>query len=374
MRWSGAIDWPTVAGVATAHDWLPLTPLASARLGLEPLRIEHAEEMARVLDNRQLFTFTGGQPATIAELRSRYAQQIVGHLPDRSQRWLKWVARRHADAQAVGFVQTTVSWQDQRAHVDVGWVIGTAYQHRGYAHKAAQLMLDRHCRWPAIDTQVKRNFAEAKRAAPEADRRSSPDCRDRSICRCTAGHVGHEPSSWGSLAGSSDNGPRSANSASHSCYVRVKKCGILSLRSGDANHGNQRGRRPQRKLFPMRTSKIIAAVAVAAFAAAGGSALTGSGVTDNAGASSYVGGTVNQAVTGAVLSTIGYTYSDTTNTAVTVITLTFGDAVTNGKTPTLLVSATAADVFTCTAITATVSVCTAATPDVGVTNVAITVP
>jgi RimJ/RimL family protein N-acetyltransferase len=142
MRWSGAIDWPTVAGMAIAQDWLPVTPLAGARLRLEPLGVEHAEEMAQVLDNPQLHTFTGGQPATIAELRSRYAQQIVGHSPDRSQRWLNWVARRNDDAQVVGFIQPTLSCQDQQPYAEVAWVIGTAYQRRGYAQEAAQLMLD----------------------------------------------------------------------------------------------------------------------------------------------------------------------------------------------------------------------------------------
>jgi hypothetical protein len=118
-----------------------MTPLTGERLLLEPLRVEHAEEMARVLDDRQLHTFIGGQPATSAELRGRYVKQIVGHSPDRSQRWLNWVAHRNDDGRLVGFVQATVSHQDHQLCADVAWVIGTAYQRRGYAQEAAHAQL-----------------------------------------------------------------------------------------------------------------------------------------------------------------------------------------------------------------------------------------
>jgi len=124
-----------------------------------------------------------------------------------------------------------------------------------------------------------------------------------------------------------------------------------------------------------KSIKFICAIAVAGLVAAGASAFTGTGVTDNAPGSVFVGGTVNQGVTGATLSNIAYTYSDPTKTAVSTIVLTFADA-TNGATPTALVTATAADVFTCTAIAAGtfISTCTGATPDPGMSNVAITVP
>jgi len=119
-----------------------LRAVAGERLLLEPLRVEHAEAMACLLDDPQLHIFTGGRPATVAELRSRYAEQVVGHSADGSQRWLNWVARRQDDAQLVGFVQATVSYQDRQPRAEVAWVIGTAHQRRGYAHEAAQLIVD----------------------------------------------------------------------------------------------------------------------------------------------------------------------------------------------------------------------------------------
>jgi hypothetical protein len=55
-----------------------------ARLVLEPLRLEHADEMAPLLDDSRLHTLTGGRPATLDELRETYAQQVAG----RSARWI----------------------------------------------------------------------------------------------------------------------------------------------------------------------------------------------------------------------------------------------------------------------------------------------
>jgi len=62
-----------------------------------------------------------------------------------------------------------------------------------------------------------------------------------------------------------------------------------------------------------KSTKFFGALAVAGLLAAGGSAFTGTGVTNNAGATKFIGGTVTQSVSGATLSTIGYTFSDATN-------------------------------------------------------------
>jgi hypothetical protein len=69
-------------------DWAEAQPLLSERLVLEPLRVEHADEMAPLLDEPTLHTFIGGNPATLQELRGCYAQQVIGQTPDGSQHWL----------------------------------------------------------------------------------------------------------------------------------------------------------------------------------------------------------------------------------------------------------------------------------------------
>jgi hypothetical protein len=113
-------------------DWAEAQPLCSERLVLEPLRVEHADEMAPLLDDPTLHTFTGGKPATLEELRSRYARQVVGQPPDGSQHWLNWIVRRRDDGQAVGFVQATISEQNGDLTADVAWVVAVSQQRSGY--------------------------------------------------------------------------------------------------------------------------------------------------------------------------------------------------------------------------------------------------
>ena len=79
--------------------------LITARLQSEPLRIDHAEELAPVLDDRRLHQFIGGQPLNLAELRTRYERQIVGRSGDGREQWFNWVVRENASGFAVGQIQ-----------------------------------------------------------------------------------------------------------------------------------------------------------------------------------------------------------------------------------------------------------------------------
>lgn len=127
--------------VVAIEGWAHAQPLESERLELEPLRAEHADEMAPLLDDPRLHAFIGGNPPTAAELRSRYERQAAGRSPDGSQRWLNWIVRRREDTQAVGAVQATVSEREGRLTAEVAWVTGTPQQRRGYAREAAQVMV-----------------------------------------------------------------------------------------------------------------------------------------------------------------------------------------------------------------------------------------
>ena len=128
-----------------------------------------------------------------------------------------------------------------------------------------------------------------------------------------------------------------------------------------------------------RAKIMIGAVALVgaggAFAAAG-NAFTGSGVTNNAGSSQFVGGTVTQGVTGATLNSVVYTFGDApANTAIHSALLTFGTG-TDGKTVNVAFSGGNTVAFTCTAIEATghTSTCTTAGADeTGAASIAITV-
>lgn len=125
---------------------------------LEPLRVGHADEMAAVLADVELYEFTGGLPPSAAELRRRYASQVRGGPAEGGQWWLNWVVRRRADGTAAGYVQATV---DQRADgegaggqasggrvgvapgtAEVAWVIGLRHQGLGLARASVRLVVE----------------------------------------------------------------------------------------------------------------------------------------------------------------------------------------------------------------------------------------
>jgi RimJ/RimL family protein N-acetyltransferase len=112
--------------------------LRDGRLVLEPLRVEHATEMAPVLSDAALFTFTGGAPLSRAALEERYARQVAGPA-DPAEEWHNWVVRLGEPGPAVGYVQATVTPGDHTA--ELAWVVGTAWQGRGIAREAAALVL-----------------------------------------------------------------------------------------------------------------------------------------------------------------------------------------------------------------------------------------
>lgn len=116
------------------------TPLLSdGRLVLEPLRVDHADEMVAVLADVALHTFTGGSPPTLDQLRERYARQVAGP-GDAAQEWRNWIVRVGDDGPVVGFVQATLGPEPGVA--ELAWVVGTAWQGRGIARAAAGLVLE----------------------------------------------------------------------------------------------------------------------------------------------------------------------------------------------------------------------------------------
>jgi RimJ/RimL family protein N-acetyltransferase len=121
---------------------MAIARLESDRLVLEPLRVEHADELAPVLDDPALHEFTGGQPATPGELRRRFERQVKGRSPDGHDEWLNWIVRVRATGQAAGIAQATVTTVDAggRTSADLAWVIGTPYQGQGLAKEATGLV------------------------------------------------------------------------------------------------------------------------------------------------------------------------------------------------------------------------------------------
>jgi RimJ/RimL family protein N-acetyltransferase len=116
--------------------------LESARLVLEPLGVEHANELEPVLDDASLHRFIGGAPATGNELRARLERQSRGRSPDGRDCWLNWVVRERGTGRVVGTVQATVRTGDLAPTADLAWVIGTSHQGNGFAKEAAATMAE----------------------------------------------------------------------------------------------------------------------------------------------------------------------------------------------------------------------------------------
>ena len=117
--------------------------LTTDRLALEPLRVADADQLAPVLDDPALHTFTGGTPDTVDQLRERYRRQVAGRSPDGSACWLNWVVRLRDSGAAVGTVQATVTTQEDRTVAELAWVVAAPHQRRGYAREAAGEMVRR---------------------------------------------------------------------------------------------------------------------------------------------------------------------------------------------------------------------------------------
>ena len=139
--------WQRLATISATSDlWglhllgAPAPPLETDRLTLEPLRVEHAVEMAAALDDVALHRFTGGEPATPDALRSRYRRLAAGRSPDGSQGWLNWVLRRRDTGAVAGTVQATTYRTGAGLVADVAWVVATPEQGQGFATEAALAM------------------------------------------------------------------------------------------------------------------------------------------------------------------------------------------------------------------------------------------
>ncbi|GAA1704277.1 GNAT family N-acetyltransferase [Kribbella yunnanensis] len=106
------------------------TAFSTSRLTLLPLTPQYAEEMAGVLSDPALYSFTGGEPPTVDALRARYERQVAGS-GRADEHWLNWVIR--AGDELIGFVQSTVTGST----AEIAWVIGSAWHGHGYAKEAA---------------------------------------------------------------------------------------------------------------------------------------------------------------------------------------------------------------------------------------------
>ncbi|MEV0842020.1 GNAT family N-acetyltransferase [Actinocatenispora sera] len=115
--------------------------IRTERLELVPVRVEDAEEMARVLGDPALHTYIGGAPESVEQLRSRYERWCAGS-PDPMVTWLNWVIRLRSDGRLAGTVQATIGPDGDDVVAEVAWVVGTPWQGQGIATEAAGALVE----------------------------------------------------------------------------------------------------------------------------------------------------------------------------------------------------------------------------------------
>lgn len=121
--------------------WLRAVQLDTSRLILESLEPQHATEMVPVLAAPELYAFTGGGPPTDGILRDRYQRQSIGHSPSDDAGWLNWVIRRKDMGAAIGYVQATLTVDDDVLVADIAWLVTPSVQNQGFATEASGAML-----------------------------------------------------------------------------------------------------------------------------------------------------------------------------------------------------------------------------------------
>lgn len=108
-------------------------------IALRPLCVEDAGPMADVLSAPALYTFTGGEPPSVEDLRRRYEIQTRGRSADGREDWVNLLVTLPPDPAPIGYVQATVPRDGGPA--EIAWVISQPWQGKGYARRAAELLL-----------------------------------------------------------------------------------------------------------------------------------------------------------------------------------------------------------------------------------------
>ena len=129
------------------------------RLRLDPLMTNDVDQLFPLLDDPALHAFIGGDPMSHDELDRWVRLVVAGESPATDERWCNWVVRLAHDATCIGTAQATIA-EDEAT---LAWVIGTAWQGRGYAKEAAS----------AVATWLRSEGIDRLRANIRPDHRAS---------------------------------------------------------------------------------------------------------------------------------------------------------------------------------------------------------
>jgi RimJ/RimL family protein N-acetyltransferase len=101
---------------------------------LTPLTVDDADAMVGVLADPALYTFIGGRPPTLEQLRQQYRRQVAGRSAGGSPDWFNWIVRLRDTGEPMGTVQATIL--DDATRGEIAWIIGVPWQGNGFAREA----------------------------------------------------------------------------------------------------------------------------------------------------------------------------------------------------------------------------------------------
>lgn len=144
---------------------MPVTPqLQTARLDLEPVRIEHADEIWLQLDDDRMWRYFPAQrPQTPDDLRGLYEKWSRGS-QNQTEVWHNWLCRERTGGVLVASMQATVLVQARVFYI--AYAVYPLHQRKGYAGEAVRAVID----------YVKRAY-DVDRAFAEMDTRNEPSYR-----------------------------------------------------------------------------------------------------------------------------------------------------------------------------------------------------
>jgi len=126
--------------VSTESHRAPTTTLLSSeRLRIEPLRIEHTEQVMSDLQDPAIYRYLPGDPPSPQALHRRHAAWVVGHSPDGGELWLNWVAFLGDTMLPIGTAQATLPRQGPGMFA---YTIFPPYWRQGYAKEMTRSVLD----------------------------------------------------------------------------------------------------------------------------------------------------------------------------------------------------------------------------------------
>ena len=154
------------------------------RLELVPLSPNDVKEMVGVLADPDLYTFIGGGPPALGALTVQYDTWMAGS-PKAGDTWHNWVIRLRDGGAAVGHLQATVTEANSTAPAtaNIAWVVGTAWQGRGYATEAAAALVDwlETCGLEVITAHVNPDNVASARVAERAGLTATDELVDGEI-------------------------------------------------------------------------------------------------------------------------------------------------------------------------------------------------